>query len=122
MNVGFFTNLWDTVEPFLRPILNFAESTALPRQFSEVDVAGVFSNPWFLVPFICLVGYLIYKKSINDLVIIGMMIGVWYFTGTEYAHSLVIDGIIQPQKIVPVMFGGVAAISVLIYLIFIKSD
>jgi hypothetical protein len=91
---------------FFEPIGRFLESTGLPEQFKEVDFAGLFANPWFLVPFIALVGYLLYKKAFRDMVILGAVMGVWYASGTPYMQTLVVNGEVQMNKILPVIFGG----------------
>ena len=46
---------------FFTKIVEFIHSTQVLEQFKEVDVVGIFTNPWFLVPFICLIGYMLYK-------------------------------------------------------------
>jgi hypothetical protein len=107
---------------FFEPIGRFLESTGLPEQFKEVDLAGLFANPWFLVPFIALVGYLLYKKAFRDMIILGAVMGVWYASGTPYMQTLVVDGEVQINKILPVIFGGAAVLGLVIYLLFGRSD
>lgn len=98
------------------------ESTHLSEQINEVDFAALFTNPWFIVPFGCLVIYLLYKQSWKDLIIISVFIAVWWVSGTEYMDSLIVDGVLQIEKILPVVFGGAAALGLVIYLLFGKSD
>jgi len=96
--------------------------TNLPEQISNVDVGGLFSNPFFLIPFIGLVGYLLYKQSFNNLVLIGLGMGVWIFSGSKYAHGLVVDGQIQADKVLPLLGVSVVVVAVIIYLFFGRSD
>ncbi len=104
------------------PIGRFLETTNLPQQISEVDFGGLFTNPWFLVPFIALVGYLFYKKAFRDLIIFAILLGVWYASGTEYMQTLVVGDELQVHKVLPVLFGGAAILGFIIYLLFGRSD
>jgi hypothetical protein len=88
-------------------------STRLPEQVREVDFAGLFTNPWFMVPFVALVGYLLYKKALRDLVILGAILGMWWASGTTY---------MQINKVLPVLFGGAAVLGLVIYLLIGRSD
>jgi hypothetical protein len=104
------------------PIGRFLETTNLPQQISEVDFGGLFTNPWFLVPFIALVGYLLYKKAFRDLIIFAILLAVWYASGTEYMQTLVVGDELQVHKVLPVLFGGAAILGFIIYLLFGRSD
>ncbi|WP_319550371.1 hypothetical protein [Desulfogranum marinum] len=98
------------------------EKTHLPEQISEVDFAGLFTNPWFLVPFIALVAYMIYKQSFRDLTIMGLLMGAWYASGTHYMQTLVVGDELQMNKVLPVLFGGAGVLGFIIYLLFGRSD
>lgn len=98
------------------------EKTHLPEQMRAVDFPGLFSNPWFLVPFVFWVGYLIYKKAFRDMVIFGVLMGAWYASGTPYMQTLVVNGEVQVVKILPVVFGGAAVLGLIVYLLFGRSD
>ncbi len=107
---------------FFAKILTWFESTHLQAQVVDVDYVGLFSNPWFLVPFILIVGYLLYKQAFRDLIVIVAFIAVWWVSGTEYMNTLVIGDELQMNKILPVLFGGAALLGFLIYLFFGRSD
>ncbi len=98
------------------------QATHLPEQIKDVDVAGLFSNPWFLVPFIGFIGYEIYKKAFRDLTIIGLLMGVWYVSGTPYMQTLVVGDQLQVNKVLPLLFGGAVVVGIIIYLLFVRSD
>lgn len=68
----------------IEPVGRLVQETHLPEQIKEVDFSGLFSNPWFLVPFIALVGYLLYKKALRDLIILGAVLAIWWASGTQY--------------------------------------
>ncbi|WP_028317479.1 hypothetical protein [Desulfobulbus elongatus] len=112
MNVGTFA---DSVGQLI-------EKTHLVEQVKTVDVAGLFTNPWFLIPFIVLAGYLLYKKAFRDMIILGALIGAWYASGTPYMQTLVVDGHLQVGKVLPVLFGGAALLGLIIYLLLGRSD
>ena len=106
----------------VEPIGRFIESTHIPEQIKAVDLPALFTNPWFLVPFIALVGYLLYKKALRDLVILGAILGMWWASGTTYMQTLVVDGELQINKVLPVLFGGAAVLGLVIYLLIGRSD
>ncbi|MFV0436753.1 MAG: hypothetical protein ACK5PS_05100 [Desulfopila sp.] len=98
------------------------DSTNIPQQVSEVDIVGLFTNPWFLVPFIALMVYLLYKQKVKDIILVVMILAMWWVSGTEYMHTLIVNGELQISKILPVLFGGAAALGLAIYLLFGRSD
>jgi hypothetical protein len=107
---------------FINSIGRFIEWTQLAKQIKDVDFAGLFTNPWFLVPFVVLVGYLLYKKAFRDLVILGAIMGAWYASGTPYMQSLVVNGELQVSKVLPVLFGGAVLLGIVIYMLLGRSD
>lgn len=100
----------------------FLAKTHLPEQIKAVDLPGLLTNPWFLVPFIALTGYLLYKKAFRDLVIMTALLAMWWASGTDYMQTLVVNGHLQVNKILPVLFGGAAVLGLVIYLLFGRSD
>ena len=103
-------------------IVKWFESTHLQEQIVEVDLTGLLANPWFMVPFVSLIIYLLYKQNFKDLILLAMLFGVWWISGTEYMHTLVVDDELQMDKILPVVFGGAAALGFAIYILFGRSD
>ena len=106
----------------LDSILKWFESTHLQEQIREVDYVALFTNPWFIVPFGILIAYMLYKKNWRDLVIIGIIVAVWWVSGTAYMQSLQVNGELQINKVLPVVFGGAVALGIVIYLLFGRSD
>ena len=107
---------------FFGKIMAFIESTKLIDQIAVVDYVGLFSNPWFMVPFIALVIYLLWKQRWRDMVFIAIFIGIWWVSGTDYMQTLVVGEKLQVNKVLPVLFGGAAILGVVIYLLFGRSD
>ncbi len=107
---------------FFNGVLARIESTHIQQQIKDVDYAGLFTNPWFLVPFVALVVYLLYKQAFRDLIIVFIFIVVWWISGTDYMHTLTVGGILQMNKLLPVVFGGVAVLALVIYMLFGRSD
>jgi len=107
---------------FLQKTIDAVEQTHVFEQIKDVDAVGLFTNPWFLVPFIGMMGYLVFKKSWRDIIILAIFIGVWWVSGTDYMQSLIVKGELQVAKVLPVVAGGAAALGVVIYLLFGRSD
>ncbi|WP_028583487.1 hypothetical protein [Desulfogranum mediterraneum] len=98
------------------------EKTQLPEQIAATDIGALATNPWFLVPFISLVGYMLYKQAFRDLTIMALLLGVWYASGTPYMQSLVVGDELQMDKVLPVLFGGATVLGIIIYLLFGRSS
>lgn len=105
---------------FFDKIVEIVKSTNIPQQIHEVDLA-LFTNPWFIVPFVALIGWWIYKQQFKDIVVVLLFIGVWYVSGTQYMQTLIVGGELQIGKILPVMFGGAAVLGLVIYMYFGRS-
>ena len=121
-----FTAMLDTIQQKIgaiaEPIGQFIEKTHLPEQIKAVDFASLFANPWFLVPFVALTGYLLYKKAFRDIIILGAILALWWASGTHYMQTLVVNGELQVTKVLPVLFGGAVTLGLIIYLLFGRSD
>lgn len=105
-----------------KKITDWFKSTHIHEQIKEVDAAGLFTNPWFVVPFGIMVAYMLYKQQWKDLLIIGILVAVWWVSGTPYMETLIVNGELQMNKVLPVAFGGAAALGFVIYLLFGRSD
>lgn len=106
----------------LATIAEFINNTNIPEQFRQVDAAGLFTNPWFLVPFVGFLGYELYKQSVNTLVITGVAIGLWIFSGSPMTKNLIVDGQLQIGKILPIAGVGVVALAIIVYFLFMRSE
>lgn len=107
---------------FLTKIVDFIHSTKVLEQFKEVDALGLFTNPWFLVPFLCLIGYMLYKQDFREIIIIAIGFLCWHISGTEYMATLIIGNEVQLAKVLPVVFGAACILGVIIYMYFGRSD
>jgi hypothetical protein len=107
---------------FFMKIIEFIQSTQVLQQFKEVDAVGLFTNPWFLVPLVCLIGYLLYKQDFREIIVIIIGFGVWHISGTEYMATLIVDDEIQLAKVLPVVFGAACLLGIIIYMYFGRSD
>ncbi|MHB8790060.1 MAG: hypothetical protein ACYDBT_09295 [Desulfobulbaceae bacterium] len=106
---------------FFGKIIDLLASTNLPQQIEDVDAGGLFTNPWFLVPFIAMIGWNVYKQAFKEIILVLLVIGAWYLSGTTYMQTLIVNGELQIGKVLPVMFGGAAALGIIIYMYFGRS-
>lgn len=107
---------------YLVRISEWIHNTQVLEQFKAVDAEGLLHNPYFLVPFICLIVYNLYRQTFTNLIIIALGLGLWYFSGTTYVREAVVDGEVQIGKILPIAGVGVGGIAILVYLLFIRQD
>jgi len=107
---------------FLNTLVNWFDSTHLQEQIKNVDIVALFTNPWFIVPFGSFICYCLYKQKWKDIIILSVLTAVWWFSGTPYMNSLLVNGEIQIDKILPVIFGGAVVLGFIIYLLFGRSD
>ena len=107
---------------FLTAIIDWIISTQVLSQIKDVDAAGLFKNTYFLVPFIGTIIYYLYKQAFTNLAIIALVIGLWYFSGTDYVTGAVVNGELQLSKVIPTVLVGIGGIATLIYLLFIRQD
>jgi len=103
-------------------IKDWFASTHIQEQIKDVDFVGLFTNPWFIIPFVVLVFYSLFRQKWKDLIIITIFVAIWWVSGTNYMNSLLVNGEIQINKILPVIFGGAAVLGFVIYLFFGRSD
>lgn len=103
-------------------VSDWIDATNIQQQLVEVDVTGLFTNPFFLVPFVIMMGFFIYKLEFKNILLVGVVIALWWASGTEYMNTLIINGEIQAKKVLPVVFGGAAGLALLIYIFFGRSD
>ena len=107
---------------FLTKIVEFIHSTKVLEQFKDVDAVGLFTNPWFIVPFLCLIGYMLYKQDFKEIIIIFIGLLCWHISGTEYMGTLIVNNEVQLHKVLPVVFGAACLLGLIVYLYFGKSD
>ena len=107
---------------FLGQIVDFLNSTNVPQQFREVDAKGLFTNTWFLVPFISFICYNLYKQALNTLIMTGLGFGLWLFSGSRYMEGLVVGGQLQLGKVLPVAGVFIGALAIAVYFLFMRSD
>jgi hypothetical protein len=107
---------------YLYTIINWFKATHIHEQVINGDLIGLYTNPWFMVPFALFLGILLLKKQWKYLLIVLVGSALWWFSGTDFAGSLVVDGKLQPDKAIPLALGGVALAGILVYLFFGRSD
>jgi len=107
---------------FLVSVFDFINDTQVLDQIRDVQYKELFQNPYFLVPFISLVGYWIYKKAVNSLIFLALGVGLWAFSGSYYMQDLIVGGELSLEKVLPVAGVGMGAIGVIIYVVFVRGD
>lgn len=107
---------------FLLPIIERINNTGMPQQIREVDVAGLFTNIHFMVPFVAFVCYKLYRQAFVSLILLGLVVGLWIFSGSIFMQDMIVDGKIQLAKVLPVLTVFMAALAVAIYFLFMRSD
>ena len=106
---------------FLVAISEFVNSTQIPEQLREVDVKGLFTNVYFLIPFLAVLGHIVYRKAFKNFVLLLAGFGVWVFSGSPYMDNLIVNGELQIDKILPLVGAGIVVISVVVYIVFVRE-
>ena len=107
---------------FFKPVLDFIVATKVPEQIDSIDYKGLFSNSWFLVPYIAMIAWNVYKQAFNSLIIILLFTGSWAFFGTPYMQEIVGQEEIALGAVLPLVAGACTVLGFIIYRIFFKSD
>ncbi len=106
---------------FFATLVDLLESTKVPDQIRQVNVADLFTNPWFLAPFVLFISYNLYRQSVNTLVITALVVGLWIFSGSTMMEGLIVDGHLQLDKLLPVAGVYLAAVAIAIYFLFMRE-
>jgi hypothetical protein len=107
---------------FFKPVLDFIIETKVPEQIDSIDYKGLFSNAWFLVPYIATIAWNIYKQAVNSLIIIVLLTVSWAFFGTPYMKEILARDEVPLGSVLPIVGGACAVFGFIIYRIFLKSD
>jgi fucose permease len=107
---------------FLMAIGEFVQNTQVPRQFREVDARGLFTNIYFLLPFLAVIGHFVYHKAVGSLILLALGVGIWIVSGSPLMQDLVVNGELQMGKVLPVAGVGMVIIAVLVYVLFLRSE
>ena len=119
------TSVWEFVKAFFaffQPVLDFIVATKVPEQVEGIKYQELFTNGWFLTPYLAWLAWNIYKKQIYSLIIILLFTGSWAFFGTPYMRELMQQDEIQLEAILPLVVGACTVLGITVYLIFFKSD
>lgn len=107
---------------FFEPVLDFIIATEVPEQIDKIDYKGLFTNGWFLVPYLGLLAWNIYKQEFNSLIIIVLLTASWSFFGTPYMKEVMAQEEIPLESLLPLIAGSCGIFGFIIYRIFFKSD
>lgn len=110
------------MENLITRITDFISASGVMEQVRQVDVSGLFSNPYFLVPFCLLIGYFLYRQAFTNIGLTGIFIGMWAFSGSAMMQNLIVDNELQIGKILPVAAIWLLAVGAAVYLLFMRSD
>lgn len=99
--------------------MDMMKVTEMPRQLLERDIAGLTHNLWFMLPFCLLIAWLIYRKSWQNIAIIAVITGLWWFSGSSYMDGTVVDGKPILAKLIPVAGVFLVAVVIIAYLLFL---
>jgi len=99
--------------------IDMVKATEIPRQLLEHDITGLTHNLRFMIPFCLLILWFIYRKAWRDLGLIALIVGLWWFSGSEYMDGTVVNGKPVLAKLGPVVGVFIVAVAVIAYLLFL---
>lgn len=118
-------SIWEFVKGFFlffRPVVDFIVATKVPEQVEAIDYKALFSNGWFLAPYLALIAWNIYRREVYSIIIILLFTGSWAFFGTPYMQGILGQEEIQLEAVLPLVGGACLVLGLIIYLIFFKSE
>jgi hypothetical protein len=118
-------SVWNGVKAFFlifKPLGDFIVRTGVPDQIENVKYKELFSNGWFLVPYLGMIAWNIYKKQLKTIIVILLFSGSWAFFGTPYMHNIMTRDEVTLDAILPLVGGAVVVLGIIIYLVFLKSE
>ena len=121
----FLEPVWGVIKSFImffEPVLDFIISTKIPEQIENVEYKELFTNGWFLVPYLGMIGWNIYKQAVNNIIIILLLSGSWAFFGTPYMQEVLGQEQIQLDAVLPLVAGACTVLGIIIYIIFFKDE
>ncbi|MBU0673851.1 MAG: hypothetical protein KJ950_04340 [Proteobacteria bacterium] len=105
-----------------KPLLEFFKSTNIPQQIKEVDYKGLFTNGWFMIPYLAMICWHIYKKDINFIIVILLFSATWAFFGTPYMREILSHDQLQLGDVFPLLLGAVVVLGIIVYIFVFKSE
>jgi len=118
-------SIWNGIATFFhffKPVADFIVTTGIPDQIENVKYKELFTNGWFLVPYLFMIGWNIYKKQLNTIIIVLLFTGSWAFFGTPYMRDIMSRDEISLDAVLPLVGGACAVLGITVYLIFFKSE
>ena len=118
-------SVWNGINGFFhlfKPLADFITKTGVPDQVENVKYKELFSNAWFLVPYLGMIGWNVYKKQLKTVIVILLFSGSWAFFGTPYMRDIMGRDEISLDAVLPLVGGACAVLGITIYLIFFKSE
>lgn len=107
---------------FFKPALDFIIETKVPEQIDTIDYKGLFTNGWFLVPYIAMIGWNIYKQQVVSIVLLLLFTGSWAFFGTPMMKEMMAQDSIQLDAVLPLVAGACVVLGIAIYVFLFKGD
>lgn len=118
-------SVWESLQGFFlffKPVLDFVVATKVPEQIENIDYTALSTNGWFLVPYLAMIAWNIYKRQLYSIIIILLLTGSWAFFGTPYMQEIMQQDQIQLEAVLPLVGGACAVMGIIVYLIFFKSE
>ena len=119
------TATWHAIKAFFlffSPVVDFIVATKVPEQVENIQYKELFTNGWFLVPYLAWLVWKLYKRQISTLIIVILLSGTWAFFGTPYMRGVMNQDSIQLDTVFPLVGGACAVMGVIIYLLLFKSE
>lgn len=121
----FLEPVWGVIKSFVmffEPVLDFIKYTKIPEQIENVEYKELFTNGWFLVPYLGMIGWNIYKQAVNNIIIILLLSASWAFFGTDYMQDVLAQDEIALEAVLPMVAGACTVLGIIFYLVFFKDD
>jgi len=117
--------IWDTIKAifhFFSPLVDFIIDTKVPDQLENIRYVELLTNPWFIVPYVAWLAWIIYKRQVNTFITVMLLSGSWVFFGTPYMRGVMNQETIQLDTVLPLVGGACLVLGIIIYIYFFKTE
>jgi len=100
-------------------VMDMWQATQIPQQILEHNILGLGHNLWFMIPFGLFILWRLYRKDWRGITLVAVLIGLWWFSGSEFMDGITVNGKPVLSKLLPVVGIFIAAVGIIACLLLL---